>query len=227
MSLQRGFFIRKYKVRIEEQRAGKAGPSEDKEDFDDLIEPQTPIGGLVYENEGSPPMSTFTTGGETTDTPEEKKPVPEDMEDLKLETDKGEPDWGGLDELMADLNIKAGRDVGSGPVVEPPAVKPTGMDYADVEEDAAASTPEVKTPVKPTGMDYDDIEDDEETGLLSKDEPASPVNVEADNIPDYAKIDKSRKTSQKEPLLVESENSEENTIPDYAVVDKSKKTDKS
>lgn len=234
MSLQRGFFIRKYKVRVAERKAGK-DKSDDKEDFDNLVEPQTPIGQVVYENEGSPVMSSFTaektpaetTPAETTDSPEEKKPEADDLEDLKLELTKGEPDWGGLDELMADLNLKAGRDVESGPVVEPPNVKPTGGDYADVEEDAE---PVVKASVKPTGGDYDDIEDDEETGLLSKeDEPASPKPEEPaeGDIPDYAKIDKSRKSSQKEPLLSESTKSEGDSIPDYAVVDKSRKTDNS
>ncbi|XP_048755606.2 integrin alpha-2-like isoform X2 [Ostrea edulis] len=92
---KRGFFIRKYKVRVAERKAGK-DKSDDKEDFDNLVEPQTPIGQVVYENEGSPVMSSFTaektpaetTPAETTDSPEEKKPEADDLEDLKLELTK-------------------------------------------------------------------------------------------------------------------------------------------
>lgn len=47
-------------------------------------------------------------------------------------------------------------------------------------------------------------------------------HTEIKRIPDYAQVDKSRKTSAKEPLL-SSESSAADDIPDYAVVNKDKK----
>lgn len=238
--MQKGFFIRKYKVQMEEKKVESGAKStKDKEEFDD-IEKANDIPEIVIEKESdkSPPMSTFSN----TPPPSEKEQLKESIEDKYENSEfktKGEPDWGGLDDLLHDLDVKAGRDLGSGPVVAPPKVKPTGMDYAEVDEEGneeskllpnESAAPPVKAAAAPGGFDYDDIEDtDEATKLMPKeDDPDSPSKktAEKDDIPDYAQVDKSRKTSAKEPLLL-SESSAADDIPDYAVVNKDKKKDDS
>lgn len=238
--MQKGFFIRKYKVQMEEKKVESSGAkSKDKEEFDD-IEKANDIPEIVIENDSdrSPPMSTFSN----TPMPSEKEQLKESTEDEYENSEfkpKGEPDWGGLDDLLHDLDVKAGRDLGSGPVVAAPKVKPTSMDYAEVEEEGneeskllpkESATPPVKAVATPGGLDYDDIEDaDEATKLMPKEEdPDSPSKktAEKDDIPDYAQVDKSRKTSAKEPLL-SSESPPADDFPDYAVVNKDKKKDDS
>lgn len=238
--MQKGFFIRKYKVQMEEKKVESSGAkSKDKEEFDD-IEKANDIPEIVIENEPdrSPPMSTFSN----TPMPSEKEQLKESTEDEYENSEfkpKGEPDWGGLDDLLHDLDVKAGRDLGSGPVFAAPKVKPTSMDYAEVEEEGneeskllpkESATPPVKAVATPGGLDYDDIEDaDEATKLMPKEEdPDSPSKktAEKDDIPDYAQVDKSRRTSAKEPLL-SSESPPADDFPDYAVVNKDKKKDDS
>lgn len=238
--MQKGFFIRKYKVQMEEKKVESSGAkSKDKEEFND-IEKANDIPEIVIENDSdrSPPMSTFSN----TPMPSEKEQLKESTEDEYENSEfkpKGEPDWGGLDDLLHDLDVKAGRDLGSGPVFAAPKVKPTSMDYAEVEEEGneeskllpkESATPPVKAVATPGGLDYDDIEDaDEATKLMPKEEdPDSPSKktAEKDDIPDYAQVDKSRKTSAKEPLL-SSESPPADDFPDYAVVNKDKKKDDS
>lgn len=234
--MQKGFFIRKYKVQMEEKKVESGAKStKDKEEFDDLEKAANDIPAIVIENEQdkSPPMSTFSN----TPPPSKKEQLNDSLEDeenSEFKT-KGEPDWGGLDDLLHDLDVKAGRDLGSGPVVAPPEVKSAGMDYAEVDEEGneeskllpkESAAPPVKAAAAPGGFDYDDIEDtDEATKLMPKEEDQdspSKKTAEKDDIPDYAQVDKSRKTSAKEPLL-SSESSAADDIPDYAVVNKDKK----
>lgn len=238
--MQKGFFIRKYKVQMEEKKVESGAKStKDKEEFDD-IEKANDIPEIVIEKESnkSPPMSTFSNTPPPSEKEQLKESIEDEYENSEFKT-KGEPDWGGLDDLLHDLDVKAGRDLGSGPVVAPPKVKPTGMDYAEVDEEGneeskllpnESAAPPVKAAAAPGGFDYDDIEDtDEATKLMPKeDDPDSPSKktAEKDDIPDYAQVDKSRKTSAKEPLL-SSESSAADDIPDYAVVNKDKKKDDS
>lgn len=238
--MQKGFFIRKYKVQMEEKKVESGAKSKDKEDFDD-IEKANDIPEIVIQNESdkSPPMSTFSNAPPPSEKEQLKDSIEDEYENSEFKTTKGEPDWGGLDDLLHDLDVKAGRDLGSGPVVAPPEVKSAGMDYAEVEEEGneeskllpkESAAPPVKAAAAPGGFDYDDIEDtDEATKLMPKeDDPDSPSKktAEKDDIPDYAQVDKSRKTSAKEPLL-SSESSAADDIPDYAVVNKDKKKDDS
>lgn len=221
---------------MEEKKVESGAKSQpDKKDLDD-IEKAANIQAKEEENEldKSPPMSTFSN----TPPPSKKEQLKESKEDEYENAEfkpKGEPDWGGLDDLLHDLDVKAGRDLGSGPVVAPPKVKPTGMDYAEVDEEGneeskllpkESAAPPVKAAAAPGGFDYDDIEDtDEATKLMPKEEDQdspSKKTAEKDDIPDYAQVDKSRKTSAKEPLL-SSESSAADDIPDYAVVNKDKK----
>nr|XP_022304068.1 integrin alpha-2-like isoform X8 [Crassostrea virginica] len=218
---KKGFFVRKYKVQMEEQKKGKGTDDEGFDDIQgDLKEPPTPLPTVQNERETSPEMTTFNAPYTEADSKppleEDKKPPLEDdkkeegkeddnMDDFEIDK-AGEPDWGGLDDLMADLNLKAGRDVNSGPVVEKPPPtnsKPTGMDYADIDDDGGEETTQLLTK-------------DQELPNAKKQEP------EEEDIPDYAKVDKSRKTSVKEPLLGESSSTADD-IPDYAVVNKEKK----
>lgn len=239
--MQKGFFIRKYKVQMEEKKVESGAKStKDKEDFDD-IEKANDIPEIVIQNESdkSPPMSTFSNTPPPSEKEQLKDSIEDEYENSEFKTTKGEPDWGGLDDLLHDLDVKAGRDLGSGPVVAPPEVKSAGMDYAEVDEEGneeskllpkESAAPPVKAAAAPGGFDYDDIEDtDEATKLMPKeDDPDSPSKktAEKDDIPDYAQVDKSRKTSAKEPLL-SSESSAADDIPDYAVVNKDKKKDDS
>lgn len=235
--MQKGFFIRKYKVQMEEKKVESGAKStKDKEEFDDLEKAANDIPAIVIENEQdkSPPMSTFSNTPPPSEKEQLKESIEDEYENSEFKT-KGEPDWGGLDDLLHDLDVKAGRDLGSGPVVAPPEVKPTGMDYAEVDEEGneeskllpkESAAPPVKAAAAPGGFDYDDIEDtDEATKLMPKEEDLdspSKKTAEKDDIPDYAQVDKSRKTSAKEPLL-SSESSAADDIPDYAVVNKDKK----
>lgn len=220
---------------MEEKKVESGAKSKDKEDFDD-IEKANDIPEIVIQKESdkSPPMSTFSNTPPPSEKEQLKESIEDEYENSEFKT-KGEPDWGGLDDLLHDLDVKAGRDLGSGPVVAPPKVKPTGMDYAEVDEEGneesellpnESAAPPVKATAAPGGFDYDDIEDtDEATKLMPKEEDRdspSKKTAEKDDIPDYAQVDKSRKTSAKEPLL-SSESSAADDIPDYAVVNKDKK----
>lgn len=221
---------------MEEKKVESGAKStKDKEEFDD-IEKANDIPEIVIEKESdkSPPMSTFSNTPPPSEKEQLKESIEDEYENSEFKT-KGEPDWGGLDDLLHDLDVKAGRDLGSGPVVAPPKVKPTGMDYAEVDEEGneeskllpnESAAPPVKAAAAPGGFDYDDIEDtDEATKLMPKEEDQdspSKKTAEKDDIPDYAQVDKSRKTSAKEPLL-SSESSAADDIPDYAVVNKDKK----
>lgn len=111
---------------------------------------------------------------------------------------KGELDWGGLDDLLYDLDVKAGRDLGLGLVVVFFEVKLIGMDYVEVDEEV---NEEFKLLFKESavffdnvvvvfgGFDYDDIEDiDEVIKLMFKEEDLDSFSkkiVEKDDISDY------------------------------------------
>lgn len=183
--MQKGFFIRKYKVQMEEKKVESGAKStKDKEDFDDLEKAANDIPAIVIENEQdkSPPMSTFSNTPPPSEKEQLKESIEDEYENSEFKT-KGEPDWGGLDDLLHDLDVKAGRDLGSGPVVAPPKVKPTGMDYAEVDEEGneeskllpkESAAPPVKAAAAPGGFDYDDIEDtDEATKLMPKEDDRS------------------------------------------------------
>lgn len=146
--------------------------SKDKEGFDDKEKAPNNVPEIVIENESdkSPPMSTFSN----TPTQSEKEQLKESIDDEQENSDfktKGEPDWGGLDDLLHDLDVKAGRDLWSGQVVAAPKVKPTGMDYADIEDESdeesqllpkESAAPPVKAAAKAGNFDYDDIKDTDE-----------------------------------------------------------------
>lgn len=77
---KKGFFIRKYKVQMEEKKVESGAKStKDKEEFDDLEKAANDIPAIVIENEQdkSPPMSTFSN----TPPPSKKEQLNDSLED--------------------------------------------------------------------------------------------------------------------------------------------------
>lgn len=127
-----------------------------------------------------------------------KDSIEDEYENFEFKIIKGELDWGGLDDLLYDLDVKAGRDLGLGLVVVFFEVKLIGMDYVEVDEEGneefkllfkESAVFFVNVVVVFGGFDYDDIEDiDEVIKLMFKEDDLDSFSkkiVEKDDISDY------------------------------------------
>lgn len=165
---------------MEEKKVEFGVKSKDKEDFDD-IEKVNDILEIVIEKESDKLLSMFIFLNILLSSEKEqlKESIEDEYENFEFKI-KGELDWGGLDDLLYDLDVKAGRDLGLGLVVVFFKVKFIGMDYVEVDEEGneefkllfnESAVFFVKVIVVFGGFDYDDIEDiDEEIKLMFKEE---------------------------------------------------------
>lgn len=170
----------------------------DKEEFDDLEKVVNDILVIVIENEQDKLLLMFIFLNILLLLKKEQfNDSLEDDENFEFKI-KGELDWGGLDDLLYDLDVKVGWDLGLGLVVVFFKVKFIGMDYVEVDEEGneefkllfkESAVFFVKVVVVFGGFDYDDIEDiDEVIKLMFKEDDLDSFSkkiVEKDDILDY------------------------------------------